>query len=486
MKVAESSPSRWRSSKVAESSPLVASKPASHVLGEAIATLPFSRFHGVQFGVACLIWFQWGMQMSQEPWLLADARHQFDLDSSQESRLILCLRIGKLLVLITLVCFGASCGRRPMVIWPLALTAVWCLCVAFAVSPEMLGTMLVVGGPFLGLPGVFAKMLVAEIMPSARRGMLLNSLHVMWQVGALTTAALTLLTTRYTTLSLIAVGPTLVCLGAFALLAVESPQYLLDANGDAAATEALADIAARAGVARESVATLPPHAPRRSWGPDPAEKRGAGCPGVVDLSHACRELLGPPLLRLSVVTSLLIGCLTCGMSIDLFVVEMLEDAGLAAIASAVSVALLFSKLCGGLTGALLVDRIGRRPLLGGAFSVVGGAMLALAAVLGAAQDAAVAQVQSQLEAQEHAAQQLRALNISGEGHSHSSEPHQVVGVYSYVDAAEVGALRTRFVAAMASGGEGHAGLYVSVSVLYAAAEICWSVRMAKVAVLMAP
>lgn len=423
--------------KATESSPLV-SKPTSHVLGEAIAALPFSRFHCAQFVVACLIWAQWGMQMSQEPWLLADARRHFDMDSLQESRLILWLRVGKLLMLVTLVCLGASYGRRPMVMWPLALTAAWCLGIAFAYKPAVLGTMLVAGGPFLGLGAIAAKMLVAEIMPSARRGLLLNSLHVMWQVGALTTAALTLLTTRYTTLSLITVGPTLVCLGAFALVAVESPQYLLDARGDAAATEAFRNIAARAGVSRESVAALPPQAARKS----------AGCvAGVLDLSLACRELLGPSLLRLTMVTSLLIGCLTCGMSIDLFVVEMLEDVGLEELASAVSVALLISKLCGGLAGALLVDRIGRRPLLGGAFAVVGCAMLALAAVLGSAQTAALAQF----------------LNVSD---ADATEPHVAVAV---------GELRARHVAAMATGGEGHVGLYLSVSVLYAAAEVCWSV-----------
>ena len=105
-------------------------------------------------------------------------------------------------------------------------------------------------------------------------------------------------------------------------------------------------------------------------------------PRCVDWWRAYRILFSRRLRRLTATVTLMRACLMVGMAWELFLMDVLSRRGTdTALASTLSLTMYASKLVGCLVGALLVDTTGRRPLLCACFFSVSAADLALSFLL---------------------------------------------------------------------------------------------------------
>lgn len=383
---------------------------ACTVLGELISGLPFSPCHYNLFGAVALVWVAGGAFHAVYPWVLADAKQEYELDPPGEAALVGCLYAGRLLSLVSFSLLADALGRWPVVFWSLTATLGWCFALNGSSGSGIvaLGVCIFAAGWLECIPYNTAKMLLAESLPAPRRGLLLNLCHAFWQGGAALLAAATLVATTTPFLALVVLGPIVAALVAFAAIGVEesplfgvreSPLWLLRARGSAAADVALSRLATKCGVPRPKGATLPPTPP-----PPP--------PRCVDWWRVYRVLFSPRLRRLTLTVTLMRACLMVGMAWELFLVNVLSRRGTdTTLASTLSLTMYASKLGGCLLGALLVDTTGRRPLLCACFFGVSAADLALSFLL---------------------------------------PPHH------------------------GDDGSGNAWLYVTLAAMYASAEVCWS------------
>ena len=301
-----------------EDQALIARDDAGAVLGELISALPLSPCHFNLFGAVALVWVSEGTLEAMWPWLLADAKDLYQLDPFGEGALVGCLTVGRLLCLLCVAPLADAFGRWPVVFWGLTATLGFCFALnaGSGLGIATVGVCFLLGGFLFDLPRPVAKMLLSEVLPAARRGLLLNLCHAFWQVGAMLLVGATLTSTSTAYLALIALGPVTAALVGFAAIGVaesplfgvrESPLWLLRARGVLAADAALSRLAARCGAPRPPGVVLPPLPP-----PPPRCR---------DWWRPYAALFSRPLWRLSVVATICRACLMLGMAWELELAE---------------------------------------------------------------------------------------------------------------------------------------------------------------------
>lgn len=213
------------------------------LVGDLVAGFPFAAFHIWQFLACAVTYAACASTASLMPWLIQSMRTQLPLDAAREGFLTTSLYWGMALGSVASGIVEDVLGRRKSLCAGLGLLALLQFSVGMLVSFRPLAICLFLRGMvYIFVEGV-AKTQLAECIPSLHRGLLLNLVHSVWQLGALAGTAITYRTSEYQPLALISsLGPILALLLAL-FASVESPMWLLRARGRAAAERSLRDIA---------------------------------------------------------------------------------------------------------------------------------------------------------------------------------------------------------------------------------------------------
>eukprot|EP00302_Diacronema_sp_CCMP2436_P030646 CAMPEP_0179949346 /NCGR_PEP_ID=MMETSP0983-20121128/22281_1 /TAXON_ID=483367 /ORGANISM="non described non described, Strain CCMP 2436" /LENGTH=332 /DNA_ID=CAMNT_0021859069 /DNA_START=1 /DNA_END=995 /DNA_ORIENTATION=+ len=209
------------------------------VVGELVGGLPLSAFH-IRLWLVCAISYgACGSTGALLPWLIASMREQLHLDVVQEGAISSCIYWGMMVGSVVGGQLADEVGRRRAVIGCLALLTLLQLSLSALSSTLLIGASFFMRGMvYIAVENV-SKAQLAECVPSARRGLLLNAPHMVWQLGAMIGTTYTYGTTGYRPLAVISAFGPLVALAYSVIFCVETPMWLLRAKGRDAAEESL-------------------------------------------------------------------------------------------------------------------------------------------------------------------------------------------------------------------------------------------------------
>lgn len=212
-------------------------------VGDLIAGFPFAMFHVRQWVLCAVTYAACATTDALMPWLVQSLRTQLPLDASHEGLLTSIMYCGMMVGSVISGVIADALGRRTAVCTGLAIVATLQFGLSFLSSFWPISSCLFVRGMAYILVEIVAKAQLAECLPAAHRGLLLNLVHSAWQLGAAGGTAITYRTSDFQALSLISsFGPAFAFILAL-LVSEESPMWLLHARGRAAAESSLRVIA---------------------------------------------------------------------------------------------------------------------------------------------------------------------------------------------------------------------------------------------------
>lgn len=364
----------------------------AQIVGEAVGALELTRFHWVLWVGAASVYAACACTAGVMPFVMQSIREELELSPFDEGVLSSCIFWGMAVGSVLSGPASDLTGRRPLLLTSLLMLALVQLAIGAVGSARGLAIVFLLRGVVYLTCENVSKSLLAECLPTDRRGLLLNAIHPMWQVGAALGIATTLLGHSYRVL-----GPACALAPAISLLvtsavSIESPMWLLQARGPRAAQDSISALTAKCGLpppaaplfgpAADVELTSTPGTSQRQAEPEPSSSsndlrtlppsgrkvglRAASMPRAC-LRYATRELrvlLHPDLRTLSLITSSLWACLAfAALSNDFLLIRYLAFTGRAELERAVTLAMYGFKLLGGVLGAGVVDRIGRRRVL---------------------------------------------------------------------------------------------------------------------------
>ena len=371
-------------------------------LADAIGALRLSRFHIAQWLFAgVLVFIANGAVGASLPWIELDLRARLELTPLAESLILVAAPFGAFVGALASGALSDRFGRRRILLLALTILGAAHASIGVAPSPGALVVLLWLRYFAYGQPEGIAKTLLAEILPARRRGLLLNLVHPIWQLGgialALTTTwdaeadSMRVLGTPVTggQLAFASALPAFVALLAVAIGVRESPLFTLHARGPASAVLAFQALCKRCGApaptlpgaASGTTEMVAPAAEGDSVGMLGNKSTGAccGCGAARPPAGGSWRRLWTPALRrrTCVVLAVWFFLAMPYESTDFFFIRYLHDAGRANLMQPVARAQYAAKTLGGTFGALVVDCIGRRRLLVPTFAIASAATFGL-------------------------------------------------------------------------------------------------------------
>ena len=154
----------------------------------------------VAYGICCACWV-WGAATTVAlPWMLIDMRTRLDLSSTVLGVIAAAQTGGQVIGYTTLGWLGDAYGRRVCALGCTAALLTSHIATGLCGDKELIAFIvllsLVKSAAYGGLM-LLTKNLVAELIPTARRGSLLNLLHVSWQFGGLFATGMSFVSTDY-------------------------------------------------------------------------------------------------------------------------------------------------------------------------------------------------------------------------------------------------------------------------------------------------
>ena len=324
---------------------------------EALNRSSFTRRHLAFYMTIVFCHFFDGFDIQMMGFALPGIIGEFKLTPGQAGFLASSVFTGMLLGGIIVGTLADSIGRKNALIFAIVTYGLMGLCAGLAPSYESLVAIRVVQGFGLGaeVPLVFTYL--SEFLPARRRGMLIASIVAFWQASSFGAALLAIYVIPIYTwrgMFLIAAIPVAVLL-VFVLRMPESIRFLL-----------------LRGRTKEAEAIV-----RRFSDVDPSGIEGA-VTGYAEPHAKLKDLASAGYLRTTAALWLMQFCggaVFIGMLV--WLPSIFVKMGFSLVRSFIyTAAITASGALGNVVGGGLLDRIGRRPTLGGAFIVGGVLMLA--------------------------------------------------------------------------------------------------------------
>ena len=161
-------------------------------LADAIGALHLSRFHIAQWLCAgVLVFIANGAVGASLPWIELDLRARLELTPLAESLILVAAPFGAFVGALASGALSDRFGRRRILLLALTILGAAHASIGVAPSPGALVVLLWLRYFAYGQPEGIAKTLLAEILPARRRGLLLNLVHPIWQLGGIALALTT-------------------------------------------------------------------------------------------------------------------------------------------------------------------------------------------------------------------------------------------------------------------------------------------------------